>query len=877
MLTLLRPISLRRLTEHKLRAAMTAVGISLGVAVLVAVVTVNAGIVGSFSDTLDRISGRVDLEVRGGDTGLDEMLVDKALEVPGVKYATPVIERTLDLADGTGETLAILGINFTEDPKALQHLYQLDAAALKRPAAPDKPKNDDEFADDPFAMLDQPRQLVVTTEFAAKHHLQKGGTIELLTPVGRQTFTAFSIVEAKGPQKAMGGNLAIMDYVDAQEVFGLKRRVDRLDIALDDAKQPGEVARAVAALKRAVGQEYDVERPGKRQARQEQLLKSFKLALAIGAGVALIVGMFLIYHTLSITVAQRRSEIGILRAAGATRRQIVALFTVEGLLFGLGGSLLGLALGGVLARGMMETSAQSVTDLYLRVHIQETRVAWSTMFFGLLLGTVSSGLASLLPAWQASRLSPVDTIRTVAFDFRGVPTLRWEAREFGALGCYALAPLVAQGPPIGGFPVFGLMAMFLIVLGTTLLSRWLMLLLTRVLGPLATRFGGIEGRLAADNVTRGANKSAVTVASLMVGLSMVMGSAILTTSFRHSIQTWIEQTVPADLFITSNANMGGIKNQPVDFALAAEIAKLPGVASVDTVRLRNVDFKSSRVLLLSLQTKIRFQHTSAWPISRCAGDCKTVTSRLTAGEGVVISETLSHRFGTNPGETIGLQTAHGLVEFPVLAAMRDYSSDQGAVFMDRALYLKHWDDDKVDTFEPYMKPGVDPKVVREQVLAKWGKKYRLFALTNAEFRDEIGQMIDRLFSITRALELVTIFISLLSVVNTLLTAILDRMREIGVLRAVGMKRNQLVRVILTESLILALIGAAIGIVVGTVNGLIILKVVNAQDTGWDVPLNFPVHLALLYASALVVVGVLAAIYPARVAARVPVVDALNYE
>ena len=171
MLTLLRPISLRRLTEHKLRAAMTAVGISLGVAVLVAVVTVNEGIVGSFSDTLDHISGRVDLEVRGGDTGLDELLVDKAQAVPGVKFATPVIERTLDLADGSGESLAILAINFTENPKALEHLYQIDAATLKRPAAPEKAKKDDEFADDPFAMLDQPRQLVVTTEFAAKHHL----------------------------------------------------------------------------------------------------------------------------------------------------------------------------------------------------------------------------------------------------------------------------------------------------------------------------------------------------------------------------------------------------------------------------------------------------------------------------------------------------------------------------------------------------------------------------------------------------------------------------------------------------------------------------------------------------------------------------------
>ena len=877
MFPLLRPISLRRLTEHKLRASMTMLGISLGVAVLVAVLTVNDGIVGSFSDTLDRISGRVDLEVRGGDTGIDETLIDKIVAVPGVKYATPVIERTLDLTGGQGEVLAILAVNFTEDPRALDHLYQLDAAALKKPAAPEKAKNDDEFADDPFAMLDAQRQLVVTTEFAKKHKLERGGTVDLLTRDGAQSFTAFSIVEAKGPQKAMGGNLAIMDYLDAQEVFGLNKRVDRFDVALQHPSDAGEVAAAIKRLKAAVGDQYDVERPGRRKERQEHLLRQFKLALAIGAGVALMVGMFLIYHTLSITVAQRRSEIGILRAAGATRGQIVRLFTVEGVLYGLVGSILGLGLGAVLSRLMMEGSAASVSDLYLRVHVQETHVPPLAMVAGVVLGTACAGLAALVPAWSASRLSPVETIRTAAFDFRGVPGLAWTRREFAALGCYLLSPVVAQGPAVGGFPLFGLMSMFFVILGTTLLARWLLVLAMRVLGPMVAQLGTIEGRMAADNVLRGATKSAVTVSSLMVGLSMAVGSSILTTSFRGSIQTWIEQTVPADLFVTSNARMGGIKNQPVAFELAAELAKAPGVKAVDTVRLRNVDFENSRILLLSLQTRIRFQHTSSWPITRWVGDRQTVQARLTAGEGVIISETLSHRFGTQPGGKIALQTAHGRADFPVLAAITDYSSDQGSVFMERDLYLKHWDDTLVDSFEPYMQPGVDPKPAREWILKNYGEKYHLYALTNAEFRDEIGAMIERVFSITRALELVTIVISLISVVNTLLTSILDRMREIGVLRAVGMLRGQLVRVILTESVLLALVGAAIGVAVGTVNGFIILKVVNAQDTGWEVPLYFPWLAATLYASALIVVGSLMAIYPAKVAAKVAVVDALGYE
>ncbi len=876
MLSLLRPISFRRITEHPLRAAMTATGISLGVAVLVAVVTVNHGIVGSFADTLDEISGKVHLEVRGGDTGIDEDLLEQVRSVPGVQFATPVIQRVLDVADGQGDSLAILGINFTEDPKAIRFFYNLDPDELKRQDATKQAAED--FDADPFALLDARRQLVVTEQFAARWHKNKGETIDLMTRDGRQPFTIYSVAKARGPLKAMAGNLAIMDYVDAQETFGLIRRVDRFDVAVMNAGQDGQIEAVAVALRKSLGGKYDIERPGKRQERQESMLRSFKLALAIGAGVSLIVGMFLIYHTLSISVAQRRTEIGILRAAGATRRQIVALFTTEGTLFGLAGSLLGLGLGAVLARGMLIQSAESIGELYMRVDSPQTEVPPWALVAGLVAGTLCSGLAALLPAWRASRLSPVETIRNTAYDFKsGPPDLRFTAREWVALGLWALVPIVAQGPAIQGFPAFGLFSMFLVVLGATLMSRWAVVAGNRVLGPLCAKFLGIEGRLAADNVTRNAGKSSVTVASLMVGLSMVMGSAILTNSFRSSIDTWVKQTVPADLFVTSGNITGGIKNSPVDPKLAAEMAKLPGVAMVDLIRLRNIDYADSRVMLLSLQTRIRFTRHNDWPLVKWYGERSSVLPAMTAGKGVIVSITFAHKHHKQPGDTVELQTVHGRKSFLILATLTDYTSDQGTIFLDRDLYVREWEDEMVDTIEPYLHPGVDPERVRLEIVAKWGKQYKLFALTNAQFRDEIARMIERVFSITRALEFVTIFISLLSVVNTLLTTILDRMREIGVLRAIGMVRGQLARMIVIESTVLALIGAVVGILVGTVNGILILTVVTAQDTGWEVPLQFPWLNAVVYAGVLVIVGIAAALYPSRVAGRVQVVDALGYE
>lgn len=694
MLPLLRPISIRRLLEHRLRSGMTILGVALGVAVLVAVVLVNRGIIGSFAESLDQISGRVHLEVRGGDTGLPEELLETVRKVPGVRAATVAIQRSLDVAErlpgeatpatqpgsaqnadptslgGAGnDSLAILAVNFTEDQRTLQLVYNLSPEQVaKKPgkeanaAAPTA----DDF-DDPLAALDEPRQIVVSEQFANRLGKKKGDTVELLTADGAVPFTLYAVTPTQGPQKAFGGNLALMDYMDAQEVFGLQGRVDRIDITVDRPEEKGRTGVVADAVRKALDNRYQVESPSKRQQRQQSLLRTFNLALTVGAGVALIVGMFLIYHTLSISVAQRRQEIGILRSVGATRSQIVRLFTLEGAVVGLIGSAVGVLIGRVLAKVMLEQATGSISEVFVKVKATEVVLDPVIVVGALVTGVISSCLAALMPAWQASRLSPVETIRTVAFDFTTTASLRWGPREFGALACFAAFPLVMRGPPIGGFPYFGLASLFCVVLGGTLLARWVLLVSNRVLGPLAARLFGLEGRLAADNVSRGATKASVTVASLMVGLSMVLASSIMTHSIQQSIDTWIEQAVPADLFVTSGANKGGIQNQPVRPELADKLMEVPGIAAVDRVRLRNVDYADTQILLLALDVQLRFsQHRQFWPFVSTMGTVEQVVGRLQRGEGVVIAQTLAHRHKLAVGDQLTLQTPSGQQQFLIL-------------------------------------------------------------------------------------------------------------------------------------------------------------------------------------------------------------------
>ncbi len=327
---LLRTVSLPRFQEHRLRTALTVLGISLGVAMLIAVVLVNRSILRSFADTLDDISGKADLEVTAAASYEGGENLEGIRAVPGVARATPVVQETalIRLPQAKGERLLIVGVDFLGEDD--EHFRRYDSTELKT------------IKEDPIAFLNASTHVIVSRKLADRFGLKLKDLLPLQTPTGIQQFEIWGFIEDEGVGRAFGGNVAVMYYQAMQVAFERGTRIDRVDIAVTTGHDAATVGGAIAG---ALGPGFEAGRPERRNAQVAQMLGGLNLALTMGSLVAILVGMFLIYNTMSISVVQRKRELGILRALGTTKRQILVLFTLEGFLLGCVGSALGVRSG----------------------------------------------------------------------------------------------------------------------------------------------------------------------------------------------------------------------------------------------------------------------------------------------------------------------------------------------------------------------------------------------------------------------------------------------------------------------------------------------------------------------------------------------------
>jgi putative ABC transport system permease protein len=854
MLALLRLVSLRHLFDAPLRTCLTVLGVAVGVATMVGIAAINKTVLDAFRSTVDTIAGKADLTVAGSTAGFDEALVERVREVPGVVAASGGLTVIAPVHDAPGESLFVMGVDLLDD--GFFRDYQAvdgDIGALAE---------DLEF-------LNSTDRMLVAERFAQRRRLQVGSTFPLVTPEGVKDFIVHALIAETGPVKAFGGSVGVMYIGSAQEAFGRGRTVDRIDVAVDPAVGVEAVQQA---LVEALGPQFEVERPSRRGGSVTKMVRSFQLGLNLGSGVALLVGVFLVYNTVAIGVLQRRREIGTLRAIGGTRGKLRALFTLEAMVLGILGTALGLPLGVLIARLAIQSVQDTVSSLYVQVNAGEVNVGPLQLGLGILFGVAGSAFAALRPAWKASQVQPVEALRRDVAAGAEVTRVRFVPTVTGVLLLLAIWPLTLIPPPVENMPVGGYLAIFATLMGATLLSP----LMLRNLQPLFSRPGqwllGVSGRLAADNFGRAPGRTAVPVAALAIGVAMTVCIAGFVGSFRVSSLRWIEQSVPADLFVTSAAKLGGVKNVPMAPDIGHQMEKLPGVEAVDFVRLFHHDVLDLRVYIISLRPEVYYAHGSSTILH---GALPTPEQRLSGH--VTISENLARRRDLSPGDSFPLQTPAGVKTMTVAAVIIDYTSDQGAVFLDRDLFIQWFGDDRVDTFELYLSDRSHLEAVRSAITERWGAQYDLYVLSNSELRDEAMNLVDAAFSVTYAMELVAVLLALLGVINTLLAAVLDRTREIGLLRAIGAARSHIIRLFTAEAALIGITGGVLGVAAGTVMGIVVTNVVGVQGTGWSFPFVFPTAIALQMVAAASVCAVLAGLYPARRAAGLDVVDALAYE
>jgi len=499
---LLRLISWPYFRKHILRTVLTTAGIVLGVAVFVGMHTANQSVLFAFNHTIDRIAGKTELQVTAGETGFNEELLETIQSAPTVRVAVPVIEAVVDSRIPGEGNLLILGTDMTGD-RSLRD-YDLESG-------------DEAVIDDPLVFLAQPDSLILTKEFADKNHFAVNSRITLGTVLGDKAFTIRGIMKSSGLSSAFGGNLAIMDIYAAQKMFGRGRTFDRIDIGVSEGHT---IPEAQMELRGLLGAGFQIDPPSARGQQFEAMTAAYSMIVNISSLFALFIGMFIIYNAFAIAVTQRRSEIGILRALGATRPQIRWLFLSESAITGLVGSIAGVLVGLVIARGIAASIGNLMSDTY-GVAQRAGEVATSPLVLGLalIIGVATSMVAAVIPAGQAARVDPVQALQKGKYQVLTAGESRARAILAAALGTISLMCLLFGASRLTFYAGYALVIVVALLLGP-LLS----LGLARVLRPILKWVRPVEGALAADSLIQSPRRTSASVAAVMLSLALVVAS-----------------------------------------------------------------------------------------------------------------------------------------------------------------------------------------------------------------------------------------------------------------------------------------------------------------------------------------------------------------
>ena len=848
---LLRLISWPYARKHLLRWLLTIGGIVLGVALLVGMYTANRSVLQAFNQTVDRIAGKTQLQVTAGDTGFPEEVLERVESDPDVRAAAPVIEQVVDTGMKGQGKLLILAVDMTGD-RSLRD-YDLEGG-------------DDDIIDDPLVFLAQPDSLILTREFAARNELGSGSKVPMQTMDGPKQFTVRGILKSGGLTSAFGGNLAIMDIYAAQKVFGTGRHFDRIDIGLKDGVT---LDQGEASLHRLLGPGFEVEPPSGRGQHFESLMGVYTMTMNISSLFALFIGMFIIYNSFAIAVTQRRSEIGILRALGATRGQIRALFLGESAVAGLAGSAVGICFGLLIARGLAAKAVSTMQSI-VGVAMSADRVVvqpW-LLITALAVGVATSMIAALIPARNAARVDPVKALQKGRYQVLSAGENR--RRRFAA----TVAVVIALGCLLFGNiqPVF-YAGYMLAVLAALLLTPSLALYLAEFLRRPLKWLRPVEGALAADSLIQAPRRTSATVAALMLSLALVVALGGLTRASYASITDWLETTLNPDFFITTSEEFGG-RTFHFPISMADGLRQIPGIEEVQPVRVLRVSYKGGPIMVVAIDSLSIARRTRRKVI---AGDYNGMYRSVAQGQGFIASENLVELRHLKFGDTIEIAAPGGTLRLPIVGIIRDYSNQLGAVFVDLSVYRKLWKDDSIDVFRVYLAKSASRADVKARILDRFGHEKRLFVLTNQEVRDFVLKLTNQWFAMTYSQLFVAVLVAILGIINTLTVSIADRRRELGVLRAVGGLRNQIRHTIWMEAATIGAIGLILGVALGAVNLYYQLQIVRQSFAGTVLDYTFPYGIVALLVPVILVVALGSAVFPAESAVRSSLVEALEYE
>jgi putative ABC transport system permease protein len=714
---------------------------------------------------------------------------------------------------------------------------------------------------DAMRWMGTPGGVAITETFAARHKLRIDSPLTVVVNGREEQLTVLGIVaESDVP---VDSRMAVMDLGWIQELLKRPGRLSSLQIRVSEPDRAETVAANLA--KTVPG--YEVRPPRQRSAQVGKMIAAFQLNLSALSLVSLLVGVFLVFNTVSTSVARRRVQIGILRALGVTRWEVRWLFLGEALLYALPGIALGTVGGVLLAQQLSGAVERTVTSLYTLVHIERLMLDPAQFVIASTYGVLAALIGAWAPAAEASRVEPVEALRRSVGEARAsVHARRW---WIGGLCSAAFAAFVAWLALSGAPRWLAFASAFLVLVSASLFAPIALSLTAAAAG----RVKAPALRLAVPKLRRRLRRNAITVGALGAAVAMFIALAIMVHSFRRSLDAWIGKGIIADLFIAPAANehLGLNSFLPAD---AVEwLRARPEIAGVDTFRELQATIHTSSGPESTLLAVIDGVYRNN--LTFLEGDELDATKRVFRGEAVIASEPFARRFRIHAGDTVRLEGAKGLLSIPVAGVYADYSRDQGFLLMTKELFSRVREDTRVMSAAVYLRPGHDAAVVESAFRTTFPGEWAVNS--SRTLRQRILRIFDQTFAITMVLRSVAIVVAIAGVLLTMLTLVLERRRELALIRALGSTPAFVGWLVVTEAALLGFSSAILGLFAGIPLAMVLTWVVNPAFFGWTIQFHLPWDTIAWTPLWITAVAMLAAWWPARVARNVEIAEALHEE